>query len=335
MDNKEIVFTAPWEVEVREAALSPKALAAHEVLVKKKYTLISPGTELACLSGNEKWFRMPGVPGYAAVSEVVETGNGVTDFAKGDLVFHYGDHSAYQVVSAEGVFLKVPPGIPLQWVPFTRMATVAFTSVRVSDIELGDHVVVTGLGLIGNMASQLAKLQGATVFGIDFSEHRLQMAAKTGLDAGFSAGSEDVHDQIKQLTNGEGVSALIEATGVPKAVVDNLPLLARYGELILLGSPRGEYQTNVTEVLNYVHLINYGSLTFKGAHEWRYPVARDPFVKHSLVRNSQIVFDLMANKKLQIEPLISHVLKPEEAPTAYEGLKNDKERYHGVVFDWS
>ncbi|GAB6926828.1 zinc-binding dehydrogenase [Paenibacillus sp. JCM 10914] len=335
MQNKQIVFTAPWQVEVQNTSLSVSTIGEHDALVKKIYTLISPGTELACLSGNEGWFGMPGVPGYAAVSEIIEVGNGVTEFNAGDIVFHYGDHSAYQIVSTEGMFMKAPQNIPLSWVPFTRMATVAFTSTRISQIELGDHVAVTGLGLIGNMASQLAKLQGANVFGIDLSEQRLIMAEKTAISAALHAGHANVREEIMKLTGGEGVSTLIEATGVPKAAVDNLPLIAKFGELIFLGSPRGEYQTNVTEILNYVHLMNYGSITFKGAHEWRYPVEKNGFVKHSLVRNSQIVFRLMAENKLLVEPLISHVLKPEEAGAAYEGLRNDKEHYYGVLFDWS
>jgi 2-desacetyl-2-hydroxyethyl bacteriochlorophyllide A dehydrogenase len=335
MQNKQIVFAAPWQVEVHDAPLSISHIGDHEALVKKKYTLISPGTELACLSGNEGWFGMPGIPGYASVSEIIEIGKGVEGFWPGDVVFHYGDHSAYQIVPTTGVFLRAPQHVPLTWVPFTRMATVAFTSTRVSQIELGDNVAVTGLGLIGNMASQLAKLQGANVFGIDLSDQRLKMAETTGIDAALHAGRGDIREEIMRLTRGEGVSTLIEATGVPKAAVDNLPLIAKSGELILLGSPRGEYQTNVTEVLNYVHLINYGCITFKGAHEWRYPVEKDSFVKHSLVRNSQIVFDLMAQKKLSIEPLISHVLKPEEAASAYMGLRDDKEHYYGVLFDWA
>ncbi|MDQ8736206.1 zinc-binding alcohol dehydrogenase [Paenibacillus sp. LHD-38] len=335
MQNKQIVFAAPWQVEVHDATLFISRIGDHEALVKKRYTLISPGTELACLSGNEGWFGMPGVPGYASVSEIIEVGNGARQFSPGDLVFHYGDHSTYQIVPTTGVFLKAPQNVPLTWVPFTRMATVAFTSTRVSQIELGDNVVVTGLGLIGNMASQLAKLQGANVFGIDLSNQRLKMAETTGIDAALHAGRGDIREEVMRLTKGEGVSVLIEATGVPKVAVDNLPLIAKFGELILLGSPRGQYQTNVTEMLNYVHLINYGSIAFKGAHEWRYPVEKDSFVKHSLVRNSQIVFDLMAKNKLSIEPLISHILKPEEAASAYEGLRNDKEHYYGVLFDWS
>jgi threonine dehydrogenase-like Zn-dependent dehydrogenase len=122
---------------------------------------------------------------------------------------------------------------------------------------------------------------------------------------------------------------------VPKVAVDGLPWIAPFGELIFLGSPRGEFQTNVTDVFNYSHLMGRGCITFKGAHEWRFPVEPDKFVKHSLVRNSQIVFDLIAGNKLQLEPLISHVLKPADAAQAYDGLRHHKDEYSGVLFDWS
>ncbi|MNG30388.1 hypothetical protein D3C84_1159970 [compost metagenome] len=91
----------------------------------------------------------------------------------------------------------------------------------------------------------------------------------------------------------------------------------------------------MTEVLNYCHLYGRGCITFKGAHEWRYPIEANEFVKHSLVRNSRIIFEMMKQKRLQIEPLISHVLKPEEAKKAYEGLRVNKDQYSGVLFDWS
>jgi threonine dehydrogenase-like Zn-dependent dehydrogenase len=87
----------------------------------------------------------------------------------------------------------------------------------------------------------------------------------------------------------------------------------------------GEYIADLTDVLNYCHLNDRGCITFKGAHEWRYPIEPNVFVKHSLVRNSLIVFGLMQRNKLLIEPLISHVLKPDEAASAYEGLRIDKD----------
>jgi 2-desacetyl-2-hydroxyethyl bacteriochlorophyllide A dehydrogenase len=334
MENVKIVFTEPWKAEVRHEPFQVHTLQANQVVVKKLYSLISPGTELACLSGTESWFRMPAVPGYASVSEIVDKGTGVTEFEAGDRVFHYGNHAKFQVVSTDELMLKVPETLDLKMVPFTRMATVAMTSIRASQIELGDYVAVTGLGLVGNMASQLARLQGATVLGVDLSENRLQMASSCGLDYAIHPGSTDPKRRISEITGGHGVSTLIEATGVPKVAVEALPWIGRLGEIILLGSPRGEYQTDVTDVLNYCHLYNLGCITFKGAHEWRYPVKPAEFVKHSLARNSQIVFELMVSGKLSVKPLLSHVLKPDEAPSAYEGLKSRKDEFQGVLFDW-
>ncbi|MFC3802323.1 zinc-binding alcohol dehydrogenase [Cohnella sp. GCM10012308] len=334
MINQSVVFTKPWQVEVEEGTFAAPALAADEVVVKKLYTLISPGTELACLSGGESWFGMPGTPGYASVSEIVETGAAEERWRKGDIVFHYGDHSRYQVVSTRGTFLEVPAGLDLRWVPFTRMATVAATSIRVSGIELGDCVSVTGLGLIGNMAAQLAQLQGADVIGMDLSAERRRIAETCGLFRTYDSGLGDAKAKVAELTDGVGVSTHIEATGLSKVAAESLGWIAKSGELILLGSPRGEYNADLTDVLNYCHLNDRGCITFKGAHEWRFPVEPDPFVKHSMVRNSRIVFSLMQRGKLKIEPLISHVLRPEEAPSAYEGLRFDKDRYHGVLFDW-
>lgn len=334
MNNTKVMFLSPWQVETVEEKFSPQ-IGDQEVLVKKLYTLISPGTELAMLSGNESWFPMPGIPGYAAVSEIVEVGEGVSEFNSGDIVFHYGNHSKYEVVSIRGTFLKVPKGLDLKWVPFTRMATVATTAIRVSNIEFGDYVSITGLGLIGNMAAQLAHLQGATVIGIDLSGERLRIAEQCGVIHVMSGGKDSVKEQIAEITHGKGVSTHIEATGVPQVAVQSLEWIAKLGEIIFLGSPRGEYNTDVTEILNYCHLYGRGCITFKGAHEWRYPTEPNEFVKHSLVRNSSIVFELMKQNRLQVEPLISHVLKPEEAKKAYEGLRLNKDQYSGVLFDWS
>ncbi|WP_028562975.1 zinc-dependent alcohol dehydrogenase [Paenibacillus pinihumi] len=335
MKNRKVMFVNPWEVELVEETAGSLKPGRGDVLVKLIYSLISPGTELAMLSGKESWAPHPVCPGYASVSRIIEVGEGVTEFKEGDIVFHYGNHLEYQIVAARDAFIKVPENLDLKWVPFTRMATVAFTSVRVSNIELGDYVSVSGLGLVGNLAAQLARLQGATVIGIDLAKERIHTASQCGLDYPLDGGEGNTRDKIMEITGGKGVACHIEATGVPKVGVDSLSYIGSLGEIIFLGSPRGEYNTDVTDVLNYCHLYNRGCITFKGAHEWRYPTEPNQFVKHSLVRNSLIVFELMKQGRLQIEPLISHVIKPEQAKEAYDGLRNHKDQYNGVLFDWS
>ena len=218
---------------------------------------------------------------------------------------------------------------------FTRMVCVAFTALRISNIELGDYVGVTGLGLVGNFAAQLAALQGGRVIGLDLSQRRVELALACGIDHALVMNPATVAEDIRAITGDAGVTTLIEATGNPRALPPALPLVGRYGEVILLGTPRGAYQTDLTEVLRHVHLDGLGNVTFKGAHEWRYPVPRDAFVKHSIRRNAELALDLIASGGLQVAPLHTHTLKPEQAERAYNGLKNQRDEYIGVVFDWT
>ena len=55
------------------------------------------------------------------------------------------------------------------------------TSLRISNIELGDYVGVLGLGTVGNLAGQLAGLQGGRVIGLDLNEGRIQRALDCGI----------------------------------------------------------------------------------------------------------------------------------------------------------
>ena len=57
--------------------------------------------------------------------------------------------------------------------------------------------------------------------------------------------------------------------------------------------------------------------------------------KHSLERNSRIAWWLQQTGRLQMHKLITHVVRPEDAPSVYESLATRKDEYVGVVFDWS
>ena len=338
MKTTSVLFTGPDQVEVKQIDQDIETLGAHDVLVKTQYSLVSAATELACLTGSQAWFTFPATPGYAAVGEVVDLGESVRTLSPGDNVFCWGGHKQYHVVDTahpRGMCMKVPDGLPLPLAPFTRMITVAMTALRISSIELGDYVGVVGLGSVGNFAAQLAGLQGGRVIGLDLSEGRVKRARACGIPHALLVDRATMVAQAREITNGQGVTTLIEATGVPAALPDALPIVGHYGEVILLGTPRGVFETDLTSVLDYVHLHGHGNVTFKGAHEWRYPVARDPFVKHSMERNSQIAMDLIRSGDLHVTPLHTHTLSPYEAEKGYRGLQHEKDSYVGVVFDWT
>lgn len=333
MKFRKILFSAPDRIELVENEMDPSVVPAGHVIIKTWYSLISPGTELACLAGSESWFVMPRAPGYAAVGEVVATGEGAA-VNVGDRVFHYGRHEECVLCGPQDILVRVPVAMDARFVPFARMANVAITALRVSEIELGDWVVVVGQGLVGNFAAQLARLQGARVIALDISEPRLALARASGVEYTLNPARCDVRREVLCLTGGAGASTVIEASGSSRVALEALPLTAKRGEFILLGSPRGAHQGNVTDVLNYCHLNDRGCINFKGAHEWRYPGKANPFVKHSIERNAEIVLGLILKGRLKTKPLLSHMVRPEDVQSAYDGLRERKDDYLGVIIDW-
>ncbi len=337
MKVKKIVFARPGVVEVQTDERTFAPVAPTEVVIKNHTSLVSAGTELACLAGLESWFQLPGTPGYIAVGEVREAGAAVTRVQPGDLVLTQGPHAAWfkvdTTVPDRGLCVRLAPGLAPGLAPFARIGSIAITAIRVSRIELGDNVLVTGLGQVGNLAAQLAALQGGRVIGVDLSGRRRAVAAECGVASTVDAGAPDWKDQVRRLAGSRGLTTFIDATGLPAVITDAAALVAPYGEAILLGSPRGAFPTNVTDLLNRIHLPGY--LTLQGALEWRYPAFKDPFVKHSIERNLEIVMEAIAAGRLRVGPLGTHRLPPERAAEAYAGLRDRKDEYLGVAFDWT
>ena len=127
---------------------------------------------------------------------------------------------------------------------------------------------------------------------------------------------------------------MIEATGIPACAEKCLEYVGYHGEIIFLGTPRGDYQTNLAHVLRYSHLDELGCVTFKGAHEWRLPTRQERFSKHSIERNTRVCFEQIERGGLHLAELVSHVLKPAEAAEVYLKLNEDRNAYMGIIIDW-
>jgi 2-desacetyl-2-hydroxyethyl bacteriochlorophyllide A dehydrogenase len=339
--NSRVAIVAPGRAEIQAVDVDESTLAPEEVWVRTRYSLISAGTEGAAFANATGSHRYPAYPGYASVGEVIREGTEFPDVHRGDLVFCYGSHQRYS--RARLICLPLPAGLDPSFAPFARMATVAMTALRVSALEIGDRAAVIGQGSVGVMCAQLLQLAGVTAVGIDLAARRLRVASACGVrhTVDASSGEDAVVEAVMGLSAGQGVEATVEAVGNPRTIHLAARLTGKLGEIILLGSPRGTYETNVTDVLNYAHLWGNGCLTIKGAHEWRFPVRSgslrpgDPVPKHSLERNTRIVFDLLRERRLAVEPLRTHVLPPAAVEEAYTGLRDKKDEYVGVVFDWT
>jgi threonine dehydrogenase-like Zn-dependent dehydrogenase len=165
----------------------------------------------------------------------------------------------------------------------------------------------------------------------------LELAADCGIRHLINSASQDPVAEVARITAGRRCELVVEATGLSPVAEWAVDLAGTLGQVVLLGSPRAAYEADLTPLLRKVHLWNHGCVTLKGAHEWRYPVARDPqgHAKHSIERNLEILLRLVAEERLLVDPLVTHVLPPSECAQAYAGLRDERDRYVGVLFDWT
>jgi len=186
--------------------------------------------------------------------------------------------------------------------------------------------------LVGQFAAQLLQLAGVKALLVDPVAGRLAIARQCGVEHAIEA--DGAAEQVMALTGGQGADYILECTGVPAVVEGAVQFAGRSAQLIMIGSPRGELQTDLTAFLNHFHLWRpQGDLTLKGAHEWKIPLYPELGSKHSMARNAHILADLILADKLKMKPLLTGVFKPEDGLGAYERLKNEKELHLGTVFD--
>lgn len=339
MRVREVVVTGQNQVELQTADIDTPVLSSNELLIDTEYTFISSGTELANYTAREPkvfqkgaWCEYPWRSGYANVGSVREVGAGVTRAAPGDRVFTYGRHASTILYAQDRLVAPVRQAMDPAVVAASRMAGVAMTAIVVGEIGTNPWVVVFGLGLVGNLASQMFQIHGCRVIGVDPVAERRELAQRCGIKHTVGGGADEAQAEIQEITNGDLGNITVDAVGHSAVVMQALKATANHGQIIILGSPRVSVPGDLTELLSDTHLR---WITIRGALEWCVPMYPDIGNRTSQWRKQQIIFDWMAREQLHVEPLISHRLQPEQIKQAYDGLLNEPNVYTGVVLDWT
>jgi len=192
-------------------------------------------------------------------------------------------------------------------------------------------VVMFGLGMVGNLAAQLFRLTGAHVIGVDPSETRRRLAKECGIPHVIAGTEEEIAAQVRDITGGRMAQVAVDAVGHSAISLQAVKLTSDGGEVIVLGSPRCEVEGNLSEVFNAAH---YRWVSIKGSLEWNLPTESEHALAYSLQTRLAAIFSWIADGRLQLKPLITHVLPSQEIKTAYDGLLRKKEEYVGVVLKW-
>jgi len=170
--------------------------------------------------------------GNMNVGIVEELGPGVTTLKAGDRVL-YGCHFRPTAVRREAEVWKLPAGVSWQAAVCLDPLTFALAAVRDGGVRIGDAVAIFGLGAIGLMAVQLAKLAGASlVIAIDPLPNRRAVAAKTGADLVLDPVGADVGARLREETGWRGVDVIIEYSGALPALQAALRGVAFGGNVV-------------------------------------------------------------------------------------------------------
>lgn len=209
--------------------------------------------------------KLPFTPGHEGVGIVEEAGPDVTEVAVGDRVavpwLGYACGTCDYCVSGwetlcesqlntgysiDGGFaqyvqafarhvVKVPDGVdPFDAAPLTCAGVTTYKAVKVSGAKPADLVAVWGIGGLGHLALQYARIAGASVVAVDLVDEKLELASELGAEHTVNASRRDPVEAIKALG---GADAAVVLAANPKAFEQAFASLRRGGTMSLVGLP--------------------------------------------------------------------------------------------------
>lgn len=328
--RKAILFTERGKADFLECDL-PEA-NEHSVLVKTEFSAISSGTEKANLLGLPNTYGdFPRTLGYSSTGIVLEIGNSVTTCKPGDrVIVYHGIHSSLNLVNEDSI-IKIPyDELSMRDCSFVLLAAMGLGGLRKTRLEIGESGIVFGMGILGIFSLLFMKMSGAIpVIAADLSEKRRELAIKCGADYAFDPSESDFYDNVKEITDGKGVSAIVEVTGSAKALLDALNCAAYQARISLLGC------TRISDVhIDYYTQVHKPGIELIGAHNFVRP-AHDSYPYHwTNADDCNAIMKMMKYRRIDFSDIITETVYPQDAANVYQRMLKDKDFPTGIVFDW-
>jgi 2-desacetyl-2-hydroxyethyl bacteriochlorophyllide A dehydrogenase len=343
-----VVFSAPRTVGFETFEDQP--LGRREVRLRTLYSGISAGTELTAYRGSNPYLhkrwdapRKLFVPaeqpaltypvsgwGYEEVGEVIELGSEVQAVSIGDIIYGTWGHRSHHIVEEEYAKPRLKPdGLDPILAIYSHLGPIALNGILDANIHVGETVAVFGLGVLGQIIAQLAKLSGARVIGVEMIEKRLELARGLGtIEHAFNPRYSSPAEQIKELTNGRGADVTIEVTGSAKALHEAIRATAYSARVVVLGFFQGEAQgLFLGEEFhhNRINLVCSQISNVDPAFSYRW----------DRIRLIHTIMELQARGSLNLRPVITHVIPFKDAAQAFRILDETPDQALQVVLDFS
>jgi bacteriochlorophyllide a dehydrogenase len=329
MQAKAVVFTEKNRIDMQEVIL-PK-MTEQDVLVDVEYSFVSPGTERWCLAGqfhygSKQNYPFPLVPGYQHTGRVKAVGKDVKSVKPGDRVFalfnrfegihsKWGGHCSMSINIENDVFC-LPESVSSLEASALMILQVGYNGGSRPPVEPGDIAVVLGDGLIGQFVAQTLRNRGAyVIIAGKGDKERLEYARKYSCDMVIDTFETDLKTKLLELA-ANGAKIVVEAIGLSENDTLACDLLAHNGHYVLNGFYPFEHRVDLNP-LSLKEITVHNPASFTRAR-------------------IEATMNLLARKKLNVQSLITHVVKSADAAIAYtELILKRKEFSLGVAIDWS
>src|SRR5829696_5490483 len=346
--GKGIVFTQPRTVAFESYDDLP--LGPHELRVRTLYSGISAGTEMTAYRGTNPYLskewdvknrlflasEAPSQPyplsgwGYEEVGEVIEVSPDVTTLQVGDIVYGTWGHRTHHTLQEDYANKRIKPdGLDPILAIYSHLGPIALNGILDADIHVGETVAVFGLGVLGQVIAQLARLNGARVIGIDVIEKRLQLAKELdAIEAGFNPRDGSPAENIKALTNGRGADVTIEVSGSARALNEAVRATSYSARVVVLGFFQGEAQGLLLGEEfhhNRISLVCSQISNVNPALSYRW----------DRLRLIHTIMELQAKGSLNLRPVITHLIPFNQAAQAFQILDETPDQALQIVLDFS
>ncbi|MDK2855197.1 MAG: hypothetical protein PWQ86_410 [Bacillota bacterium] len=200
---------------------------------------------------------------------------------------------APEILVRQGGVLTIPEGIDFCEAAITEPFSCALNGQELSQVGLGDAVVVIGAGPVGNMHAMLARARGAArIIMAELMPERLAKAKEIGAaDIFVDSGKEDLKEVVMRATNGRGADVVIVAAPSGQAQLQAIDIAAKRGRVNFFGGlPKGRSEITLdSNVIHYRELFVHGTSDSTPVHMHK-------------------ILDLMAAGRLDAKRLITKVL---------------------------
>ena len=263
--------------------------------------------------------------GYCNVGKVIAVGDGVNDYAIGDRVASNGQHAEFVCVP-KNLVAHIPDNVSDEEAAFTVIGSIGLQGIRLCDPQLGETIVVVGLGLIGLITAELLVANGCRVIGIDLDANKIEIAKKKGIIGINPATGADVVKYVTELTDNVGADAvIITASAKTDMIIEQAAKMSRKrGRIILIGviglniSRADFYEKELTFQVS----CSYGPGRYDDAYEKGgidYPLS---FVRWTEQRNFKTILQTISTGKLDVVSLITERIPLTDFNKIYSNISN-------------